>query len=132
MRVNEAGTEFDELSLHCIINTSRESIIVRAGALEGSLLLEVVETYIICIMCATTAQINVVVLADTSLKHLIKPIGIGVILKLIGCTAATVTTRKGCTRVGTCLTQIRAVLIGIHYIVDTLANNIYTEVALVV
>ena len=83
MRINEAGTELDELCIHRIVYTSSETLIVRTCTFERTLLLEVVQTYIISIVCTTTTEVHVMVLTDTGLEDLIKPVGVGIVLELI-------------------------------------------------
>ena len=133
MRINETGTELNELRIHRVVHTSSETLIVRTCTLECTTLLEVVQTYIISIVCTTTTEVNIVVLADTCLEYLIKPVGIRVILELVGIIRnLAITTRKRCTRISGCLTQIGAVLICVHHIIHTARDNINTEVTLVV
>ena len=133
MGVDERGAELDELGLHRVVHTGGETLVVRTGALERTLLVEVVEAYIISIMGTTTAQVHVVVLADTSLEHLVKPVGVGSVDKVVTTVIAqAVTAGKRSTRVGTSLTQIVAVLVGIHHIVCAARNEVHTEITLVV
>ena len=83
MRIDNARAELDELGLHRVVHTGGETLVVRTCALQCSLLVVVVQTYIISIMGTTTAQVHVVVLADTSLEHLVKPVGVGSVDKVV-------------------------------------------------
>ena len=133
VRVDKAGAELDELGLHGIVHTHGEALEVRTGTFQSSFLVEVVETHIISIMCATTTEVHIVVLADTCLEHFIEPVSIGTVLEVIHAIVSRgVSTWEGCAGIFTGLTQIMAVLVGIHHIVDTVGNLVDTEVAFVI
>ena len=83
VRINQRRTEVDELGLHRVINTGCKALVVRTRTLQRTFLLEVVETNVISAGGTTTAQIDIVVLAGTSLKDLVKPIGIRIILEVV-------------------------------------------------
>ena len=83
MRIHDTGVELDKLGLHHIVHTSRETIIVRTSTFQRTLLLEIVETYVIGVVCTATTQINIVVLTCTSLKHLLEPISIGIVHEMV-------------------------------------------------
>ena len=84
-------------------------------------------------MRATTAEGYVVVLADTSLEHLIEPICVGCILEVIlAILAHLVTTRQRSVGVRASLTQIVAILVGIHQVIYIARNLVNTEVTRVV
>ena len=133
MRIHEAGAELDELRVHRVVHAGGETLVVRTCALERTVLLVVVQTDIIGIVLTATAQVHVVVLADTRLKHLVKPVGIRAVLELIHAIRhLAVATRQRGARVGTSLSQIGAVLIGVHHVIYTARNLVHTEVTLVV
>ena len=133
MRINNAGTEVDELGLHRIVHTGGETLIVRTCTFQSTFLLEVVKTYIISIVCTTTTEVDIVVLTNTSLKHLIHPFRIGVVHEFIcAITNCAISGRQRCTRVGCCLANICAILISIHHIIFTLADEVNTKVTLIV
>ena len=97
MRINQTGAELDELRVHCVVHTSSETLVVWTSTLKSTFLVEVVETYIISIVGTTTAQVHIVVLTDTRLKHLFEPVCIGIILELIDALRhLAVTTRQKC------------------------------------
>ena len=96
VRVRETGTELDELRLHRVVDTGCETLVVWTCALECAGLLEVVKTYVVCALCTTAAQVDVVVLAHTGLEHFLKPVSVRVVLEMIcvGSTVVLVTTWK--------------------------------------
>ena len=83
MRVDHTCAELDELCLHRVVDTCGIALVVRTCTLKCTLLVKVVERYIICALCTTTAKGYVMVLADTRLEHFLKPIGVGVVLKVV-------------------------------------------------
>ena len=72
------------------------------------------------------------VLADTRLEHLLEPVSIGVVLELIAIATLSVTSRQCYTCIRSCLSQIIAILIGVHNVVNITGNLVDTEVTLVV
>ena len=134
MRVNQTSTELDELGLHRIVYTGRETLVVGASTFQSTLLVEIVQTYIISIIGTTATQIDVVVLAYTGLKHLLKPIGIGTVHKLIAARLRiqAIATGQWCVRIGSSLPQIVTILISIHHVVSAAGDNVDTKVALIV
>ena len=73
------------------------------------------------------------VLAHTLLEHLVEPVGIRVVHKVVFTVLThAVTAGKRSIGVGGSLTQVVAVLVGIHQVVGAARNNVNTEVALVV
>ena len=83
VRIDQRSTEVDELGLHRVINASSETLVVGTCTLKRTFLLEVVETDVISTGGTTAAQIDIVVLTCTSLKDLVKPIGIRIILEVV-------------------------------------------------
>ena len=133
MRINDAGLELDELGVHRVVHTCRVALIVRTGTLDGSLLIEVVERYIIGVVSAATTEVDIMVLTDTGLEDFIEPIGIGSILEMVLAILAELIAAGKCgTTVGTCLTNIVAVLICVHQIIYAFRNLVYAEVTAVV
>ena len=133
VRVDETGAELDELSFHRIVYTGCETLVVRSGTLEGSFLLEIVQTHIISIIGTAATQVDVVVLTDTCLKHLLEPVGVGIVLEMIlAVLTQLVAAGKRCSGIGAGLTQELAVLVGVHQVVHTAGNPVNTKVALVV
>ena len=133
VRVHQTGAELHELDVHGVVHTSSVTLEVRTCAFQGTLLLEVVETYIIGIINTTTAQVNTVVLTDTCLEGLIEPVGVRIVAEMIvTVTTQCVSTRSGNTCVGSSNTEIPAVLFSIHQVVNIRLNLVQTEVSLVV
>ena len=133
MRINNTCLELDELGVHRVVHTCRVALIVRTGTLYGSLLIEVVERYIIGVVSATTTEVDIMVLTDTGLEDFVEPVGIGRILEMVlAILTKLIATGKCGTTVGTCLTNIVAVLICVHQIINTLGNLVYTEVTTIV
>ena len=133
VRIVEAGTELNELRFHCIVDACCETLVVRTRTLQRTLLLEVVQTDIISIVSTATTQVDVVILTDTRLEHLIHPVRIGIVLKVVQPVSAhLVTAGDSSTGIIGSLRQILAILVGIHRVVDTLGNEVYTEVTLIV
>lgn len=97
-------------------------------------MVEVVECYIISIVSTSTGEIHIVVLTDACLEHLIKPIGVRVVLEYVftRCGIKRIATGERCVAIGTGLTNIIAVLGGIHHIVDTLGDIVYSEISIVI
>ena len=121
MRVNSTGAELDELSVHGVVNTGCVTGEVWTSAFYGSFLLEIVETNIVSVVTASTAEVYIMILANTCLEHFLEPIGIGVIHELVGSISAkTVASRNRRVRVYACLPNILAILTGIHYIIHTI------------
>ena len=87
MRINNAGTEVDELGLHRVVHTGSETLVVRTSTSQSTFLIIIIESHIICIMCTATAQIDIMVLADTCLEYLFEPISIGIVLELVNAIA---------------------------------------------
>ena len=85
-------------------------------------------------MGAATGEIHIVILTDTCFEYFFKPVGIGVVLEMIfsGGTVQLVTAGQRSVGVGTCLTDVLAVLVGIHYIIDITGDIVHTHVAIVV
>ena len=95
MRINDTGAELDELSIHSIVHACGITSEVRTGTLDGSFLVVVVKTHIIGIVCTTTAEVHVMVLADSRLERLLEPIGVRIIAEVIvAILTKTVTTRQ--------------------------------------
>ena len=118
VRIYEACAELDELSVHSVVYTCCITTEVRTCTLDGTFLVVEVKSYIISIVCTTTAEVYIVVLTDTSLESLLKPVGVCIVLEVIVTIGTkTVATGKRCARVGCCSTEIVAVLVGIHQIV---------------
>ena len=133
MRIDETGTELDELGLHRVVHTSRKALIVWTGTFQRTLLLEIVKTYIISIVCTTAAKIHVVVLTDTRLEHFFEPIGIRIVHEVVFTVLThAVSTGQGSIGISCCLSQIVAVLVSVHHVVCTTGNLIDTEVTFVV
>ena len=133
MRIDKTGLEFDELGIHRIVHTCRVALIVGTGALYGSLLIEVVESYIIGIVCTTATEVDIVVLPDTCLEDLVEPVGISAILEMVLTVLSKLIAAGKCSStVGTCLTDIVAVLVCIHQIIYAFGDVVYTEIATVV
>ena len=73
------------------------------------------------------------VLTDTCLEDLVEPVGIGIVHKPVDTILTLgVSAWNRRVRVLTSDTEILAVLIGIHHVIDVLRNTIDTEVTLVV
>ena len=85
-------------------------------------------------MGTTAAEVHVMVLTSASLEHFLEPVGIGVVHKLVlACGwVKRVSTGESCARVGTSLTDIVAVLVSVHHVVNTVRNLVDTEVTRVV
>ncbi len=85
-------------------------------------------------MGTATGEVHIVILTDTCFEHFFKPVGIGVILEMIfsGGTVQLVTAGQRSVGVGACLTDVLAVLVGIHYVIDTTGNVVHTYVPIVV
>ena len=133
MRIDEACAELDELCVHGVVHTCCEALVVRTCTLEGSLLVEVVEADVISIVGTATAQVHVVVLADTRLEHFVEPVGVRTVHEVVlAVFAQAVATRKRRAAVQASLTEVVAVLVGIHQVVSAAGNLVNTEVALVV
>ena len=70
-------------------------------------------------MGTTTTQVYVVVLTDTGLEYFVEPVGIGVVLEVVETISTqAVATRSIDTSVFGSLTEVTAVLVSIHHIVD--------------
>ena len=133
MRVHEAGAELDELHVHRVVHAGRITLKVRTCALERSFLIEIVKTDIIGIVGTATAQVHAVVLTDTCLEGLVEPVGVRVVAEVVVAVAAlAVASGNGNTGIFSGNAEIAAVLVGIHHVVDILADLVDTEVALVV
>ena len=134
VRINNAGAEIDELGFHGVVHTGGETLVVWSGTLQCSRLLEVVETYIISIVSTAAAEVHVVVLANAGFEHFLEPVGVGVVHETIlaRCGVEAVTAGQRCVGVGAGLTQILAVLVGIHHVVGVAGYPVYAEVAFVV
>ena len=133
MRVDHTCAELDELGLHCVVHTCGIALVVRTCTLKCTLLVEVVERHIICALCTTAAKGYVVVLADTRLEHFLKPVGIGIVLEVVATILAHLVAAWECgARVGASLTDIVAILLGVHNVVCTARYNVGTKVARVV
>ena len=134
MRINYAGLELYEFGFHGVVDTCSETFEIRSCSFQRSFLAEVVQRYIISVFGTATRKVYVVVLADTRLKHFFKPIRVGIIHKMVStcCTVEAVSSRQRCIRVGCCLTQILAVLVGVHHVVNSRRNIIHTEVSVIV
>ena len=84
-------------------------------------------------MRATTAEGYVVVLADTGLEHLVKPISVGCILEVVlAILTHLVATRDRSVGVGASCTKILAILVGVHHVIYIARNLVNTEVTRVV
>ena len=84
-------------------------------------------------MRATTTQVDIVVLTCTSLKHLLEPISIGVIHEMVlAIGSKTIATGQRCIGIGSCMTKIITVLVGIHNVISAAGNPVNAEVALIV
>ena len=132
VRIDETGAELDELRIHRVVHAGSETLIVWTGTFQGTFLLEIVESYIIGAIGTTTAEVQVMVLADTRLEHFVEPVGIGIIPESVCTVNKAISSGKRCSRVGACLTEILAVLVGVHHVIHTLRNLIDTEVAFIV
>ena len=133
MRVNHAGTELYELGVHSVVDTGSITLVVRACTFQGTLLVIVVERYIISTVRATTAEGYVVVLADTGLEYLVKPICVGFVLEMIhSILAHLVTARQRSVGILASLTQVVAILVSVHYIIYIARNLVNTKVTRVV
>ena len=133
MRINHTGTELHEFGIHGVVHTGCVTLVVRTCTLQCTLLVIVVERYIISTVRATTAEGYVVILADTSLEHFVKPICIGSILEVIlAILTHLVTTRQRSIGIRTSLTQIVAILVGVHHVIYITRNLVNTEVTRVV
>ena len=134
VRIDEARTELDELGLHRVVHTCGETLVVRTCALQRTSLLEVVEANVIRIVSTATAEVDVVVLAHTGLEHLVEPVGVSAVHELIlaGLGVQRIAAGQRCARVGTGLTQVLAVLVGIHHVVDAAGNLVPAEISLIV
>ena len=133
MRIYQASTELHEFGVHSVVYTSSITLIVRTCTLQCTLLVEVIERYIISTVGTTTAEGYVMVLSGTSLEYLVKPVCIGCILEMIfAILTKFITTCESCIRVGASLTEIVAILVGIHHIIYITRNLVNTEVTRVV
>ena len=133
MRVNHAGTELHELGVHSVVDTGSITLVVRACTFQGTLLVIVVERYIISTVRATTAEGYVVVLSDTGLEYLVKPICVGFVLEMIhSILAHLVTARQRSVGILASLTQVVAILVSVHYIIYIARNLVNTKVTGVV
>ena len=134
MRIDKTRAELDELRFHSVVHTGCIALVVGACTLKSSFLLKVVKRNIIGVVCTTTAEVYIVVLPYTCLKHLVKPISIGVIHKLVTSCFGVQLIASGnrSARVCTCLTYILAVLFGIHHIVNTTRNLVNSHVTRVI
>ena len=131
MRVNETCAELDELCVHGVVHACSVTLVVRSCSLKRTLLIEVVERDVVCAVGTTAAEIHVVVLACTSLEHFLEPVGVGIVHKLIlaCCGVKRVAAGKSCTGVCTSLTDIVAVLVGVHHIINIAWNLVNTEIS---
>ena len=133
MRVNHAGTELHELGVHGVVHTGCVTLVVRTCTFQGTLLVIVVERYIISTVRATTAEGYVVILADTGLEHLVKPISVGWIQEVIlAILTHLISTRDRSVGVGTSSTKVLAILVGVHHVIYIARNLVNTEVTRVV
>ena len=133
MRINEAGAELDELNIHSVVHTSCITLKVRTCALERTFLIIVVKTDVIGVVGTTTAQVDTVVHTSTCLESLVEPVGICFVTEVIETvTTFAIATRNGDTSILSSNTEIAAVLLSIHHIVDILSDLVDTEVALIV
>ena len=132
VRIDNAGAELDELGVHCVVHAGGETLVVRTCALKRTFLLVVVETYIISIVSTTTAEVHIMVLANTRLEHFGKPVGVGIVHKVISAVfTQAVAARRGNTGIVTSKSEILAILLGVHHFVDTLPYLVDTEIALI-
>ena len=85
-------------------------------------------------MGATSGEVYIVVLTDTRFEYFVKPVGVGVILEMVFSGFAVKFISRWQRSVGVCgrLTEVLAVLVSIHYIIDTFRNIIHTEVTIVI
>ena len=74
------------------------------------------------------------VLTDPRFEYFVKPVGVGVILEMVFSGLAVKFVSRWQRSVGVCsrLTEVLAVLVSIHYIIDILRNIIHTEVTIVI
>ena len=133
MGVDERGAELDELRVHRVVHAGGEALVVRTGALERTLLVEVVQTDVVGVVGTATAQVDVVILANAGLEHLVEPVGVRAVHEVVlAVLAKAVATGQRRAAVQAGLTQVVAVLVGIHQLVGVAGNLVDTEVALVV
>lgn len=84
-------------------------------------------------MGATTGEIHIVILTDTCLNTSLNQLVLVLSWNDIsGGTVQLVTAGQRSVGVGTCLTDVLAVLVGIHYIIDITGDIVHTHVAIVV
>ena len=85
-------------------------------------------------MSTTSGKVYIMVLTDTRFEYFVEPVGIGVILEMVFPGFAVELVSRWQRSVGVCtsLTDVLAVLVGIHYIIDSLRNIIHTEISIVV
>ena len=134
VRINNTCAELHELGVHGVVYTCSVTGIVRTCTFECTLLLEIVESHVVCTVGTTTTEVYVVVLTGTGLEHLLKPVGVGVVLELIlACgSVEAVSTGESSTRVGTSLTDVVAVHVCIHHVINIAWNLVNTEISSVV
>ena len=132
VRIDKTCAELHELRVHCVVHAGGEALVVRPCTFQRTLLVVVVETNIISIVRATTTEVHVVVLTDTRLEDLLEPVGVGVVHEMIvSIGAQAVAARSGHTRVLASHSEILAVLVGVHHVVDALRKLVDTEIALI-
>ena len=85
-------------------------------------------------MGTTSGEVHIVVLTDPRFEYFVKPVGVGVILEMVFSGLAVKFVSRWQRSVGVCsrLTEVLAVLVSIHYIIDILRNIIHTEVSIVI
>ena len=85
-------------------------------------------------MGTTSGEVHIVVLTDTRFEYFVKPVGVGVILEMVFSGLAVKLVSRWQRSVGVCgrLTEVLAVLVSIHYIIDILRDIIHTEVSIVI
>lgn len=101
MRVDNAGAEFDELSVEGVVHMRRIALKVRSCTFDDTLLLEEVKGYIIGVVRTATREVDIVVLTDTGLEDLVEPVGIGIVHEVVlAIFTELVATGHRCTAVG--------------------------------
>jgi len=85
-------------------------------------------------MGTTAGEVHIVVLANTRFEYFVKPVGAGIILEMIFSSCAVKLVSRWQRSIGVCarLTEVLAILVGIHYIIHTLRNEVRTEVPIVI
>ena len=128
MAINNAGLEFDELDIHIVVDTCREAVVVRTGALKSPFLAEIVKSYVVSVVLSSTRHVDIMVLAYSGLEHCIKPVGINLCRIQIERTVLIVPCRNIHSVVGKGNIHIITVLACIHHIIYTFTDLIHAKV----